>query len=321
MGLVLDVFQNDGKKKFKGFVPDFDNAKVDEKSEGIYTEINKKLAESDELISHLNSWTSSQDSIRKVMKNPTAANTHSLFEEILKNVDKIKLFYNYCNNDLVKLFQLLRKEIEEVEEQKMDESETLRRQEAWAKQLAHLIGFAVQWDQCKMQKPSLLNDFSYYKRNLTKHANDFNLERDVEERLAGTISFWLAESMPMCKTLGESLRDPKSRKLLKDISELCCNLVRKKKFAGQTAAIRNEMLCVRCAVGCIVLYDRAAGGSGAFGSKSFKTKQICSVLCSFPTQANNAKEICESLKSVIRYGCQSYGQYASKIERRYIGDT
>lgn len=319
MGLVLDVFQKEGKKKFRGFVPDFDNAKVDEKSEGIYTEINKKLAESDELISNLNNWTSSQDSIREVMKNPTVANTHALFEEVLKNVDKIKVFYNYSNNDLVKLFQLLRKEIEEVEEEKMDESEKLRRQEAWAKQLAHLIGFVVHWDQCKMQKPSLLNDFSYYKRNLAKHANDFNLERDVEQTLAGNISFWLAESMPMCKTLGESLKDAKSRKLLKDICELCCNLVKNKKFAGQTA-ISNEMLCVRCAVGCVVLYDRAAGGSGAFGSKSFKTKEVCSVLSTFPTQANNAKEVCENLKSVIRYGCQSYGQYASKIERRHIGD-
>jgi len=319
MGLVLDVFQKEGDKKFKGFVPDFDNATVDEKCAGFYSEIEKKLAESYELISQLKGYTSSQESIRLAMTNPTAANKHSSFEEILKNVEKIKVFYNYCNNDLVKLFQKLRLRIEEVHEEKLEESEKLKRQEAWAKQLALLISFVVQWDQGKMQEPSLLNDFSYYKRHLARQANDFNLELDVEERLASTISFWLAESMPMCKTLGESLKDQKSQKLLKDISELCCSLVKNKKFIGQNS-INNEMLCVRCAVGCIVLYDRAAGGRGAFGSKSFKTKQVCSVLASYGSRTKNAEELCGSLKSVIRYGCQSYGQYASKVERRCIGD-
>jgi len=319
MGLVLDVFHKEGDKKFKGFIPDFDNAMVDEKSAEFYSEITKKLAESNELISQLNGYTSSQDIIREALKNPTVANKHSSFEEILKNVEKIKVFYKYCSEDLVKLFHQLRNQIEEVNDEKVEEGDKLRRQEAWAKQLAQLISFVVQWDQGKMQEPSLLNDFSYYKRNLAGQANDFNLELDVEESLASTISFWLAESMPMCKTLGESLKDLKSQKLLKDVSALCCSLVKNKKFIGQTA-VNNEVLCLRCAVGCIVLYDRAAGGRGAFGTKSFKTKQICSVLSAFPSRAKNYEDLCESLKSVIRYGCQSYGQYASKTERRYIGD-
>jgi len=319
MGLVLEQFQTEEKKQFKAFKPDFDNATVDGENKEIYNIICEKLKKSQELISQLESWKSSKNTIREVMSNPTVDNKNSLFEEILKTVEMIKGFYNYCTYDLVTIFQQLRCHIELVEELKLDESDKFKRWEAWAKQLALLIAFVVHWDQCKMLKPSLLNDFSYYKRNLAKHANDFNLKRDDEERIAGTISFWLAESMPMCKTLGESLKTQKSRELLKKISLLCCNLVKHLKFEEETAT-DNNMLCLRCAVGCIVLYDRASGGSGAFGSKSFKTKKICSVLSSFPDPSND-KNFCKGLKSVIRYGCLSYGQYAGKIERRYIEDT
>jgi len=319
MGLVLVVFQNDKDKNFKNFKPDFDTARVDEKSKDFYNEVTLNLEKSNEMLKHIREYKTSQDSVRESMKNPTAENQRSSFEDILRNVDRIKTFYNYCNNEVVKLFQQLRIEIERVEEEKVEESEQLKRQEAWAKQLAQLISFVVQWDQLKMRQPQLLNDFSYYKRNLSKQAKAFKLNQDEEERSAGLISFWLAESMPMCKTLGESLEDPQSKKLLRDIGDFCCSLVKHKKFEGVSRR-ENEILCLRCAVGCIVLYDRAAGGPGAFGSKTFKTKPICSTLNSFPSRFEDAKDICEGLKSVIRYGCQSYGQYASNTERRCCGD-
>jgi len=320
MGLVLEVFQNEKCRKFKDYTPDFDTTTVDEKSRKFYNEVSTKLEESEKLIETLRQYASSQDSVRESMKNPTAENQRTSFEAILKNVETIKTFYNYCNEDVVKVFQSLRVEIERVEDEKIEESEQLKRQEAWAKQLAQLIGFVVHWDQLKMREPALLNDFSYYKRNLSKQAKAFELDQDVEERQAGFISFWLAESMPMCKTLGESLKDSKSKKLLKDISELCCSLVKHKKFTGKTAR-DNEVLCLRCAVGCIVLYDRAAGGPGAFGSKTFRTKPICSCLASFPARFQDTKELCDGLKNVIRYGCQSYGQYASSAERRCCDDS
>jgi len=319
MGLVLVVFKNEKHKKFRDYEPDFDTARVDEKSRDFYNEVTSKLEKSYEMLKHIREYKTSQDSVRESMKNPTAENQRSSFEDILRNVDTIKTFYNYCNKEVVKLFQQLRMEIERVEDEKVEESEQLKRQEAWAKQLAQLISFVVQWDQLKMRQPQLLNDLSYYKRNLSKQAKAFKLDQEVEERLAGIISFWLAESMPMCKTLGESLKDPQSKKLLKDISELCCSLVKHKKFHGSSRR-ENEILCLRCSVGCIVLYDRAAGGPGAFGSKSFHTKSICSTLNSFPSRFEDAKNLCDDLKSIIRYGCQSYGQYASNTERRCCGD-
>jgi len=320
MGLVLDVFHNERSRKFKDYTPNFDTATVDEKDEKAYNEVSAKLTESDELIKKLRHYVSSQDSVRESMKNPTPENQRASFESILKNVVTIKTFYSYCNEEVVRMFQALRVEIERVEDQKIEEGEQLKRQEAWAKQLAQLIGFVVHWDQLKMKEPSLLNDFSYFKRNLSKQAKAFNLDQDTEERQAGVISFWLAESMPMCKTLGESLKDAQSKKLLKDISELCCSLVKEKKFTGKSVK-DNEVLCLRCAVGCIVLYDRAAGGLGAFGSKTFKTKPICSVLSHFPSRFKDTTELCNGLKNVIRYGCQSYGQYASNTERRFCDDT
>jgi len=318
MGLVLNVLKRDDK--YTGYTPNFDTAGVDEKSQDQYREILSKLGESQKLISQLNGYKTSQDRIREAMKNNSAENKRLAFASTLENVKRIKVCYKYCTEDLVKLFQDLRERIREVEEEKLeDKAQLYKKQEAWAKELARLISFVVEWDQGKMQKPSMLNDFSYYKRNLPQQAANFELAADTEESLASNISFWLADSMPMCKTLGDSLKAKESLKLLKDISALCYHLVESKKFAGSKTAHSNEVLCLRCAVGCIVLYDRASGGHGAFGSKTFRTKKICEVLSKYQTQNNEMKDLCLGLKSVIRYGSMSFREHASAKEKEYIG--
>jgi len=316
MGLVLKTLRKDDK--YTGYEPNFDTAGVDEKSQDQYHEILEKLGESKKLLIQLNGYKTSQDRIRDAMNTNSAENKRLAFESTLENVKRIKICYKYCNEDLVKLFQDLRERIREVEEEKLEDKEQLKKQEAWAKELARLISFVVEWDQGKMQKPTMLNDFSYYKRNLPQQAANFNLVADTEESLASSISFWLAESMPMCKTLGESLKAKESLRLLKDISALCYHLVESKKFVGTKTPQRNEVLCLRCAVGCIVLYDRASGGHGAFGSKTFRTKKICEVLSKYQTANKEMKDLCMGLKRVIQYGSMSFRDYATAKETEYI---
>merc|ERR1719273_2811489 len=110
----------------------------------------------------------------------------------------------------------------------------------------------------------------------------------------------------MTKTLGESLKTKKESTVLIKIADLCCTLVRNNRFAGAPSTQKaNEELCLLCMVGCIALYDRATK-DGAFGSKSFKTKEICKSLATYPTRVPDQKDLCENLRNVIRYGAKSY---------------
>jgi hypothetical protein len=320
MGLILELFQKDSyNKRYGNFSPDFENTQVDSQSQKTYDEVTKSLVKSKQLIEEVTTYRSNQNEIRNAMQNPASESQRNLFEKLGENVEKLKLSYNFSNNDVVTMFQNLRNELARIEEEKLEDEEKLRRQGVWSKLLADLISFVLQWDQCKMRTPALLNDYSFYKREFVKLRYSLPQEQQDEFlQMSGKMSFWLAQSMPMSKTLGQALKDDRSRELLRDISAFCCSLVKNEKFAGANAR-ENEILCLRCAVGCIILYDEASEGMGAFASNTFETKSICQTLDMFSNRTDNWHEICEELKSVIRYGSSSYQQYGSKAERRYIG--
>jgi len=320
MGLILELFKNDSyEKRYGNFTPDFTNPQVDSHFQKTYEEATKKLAKSKELVKEVSNYQSNQDEIREAMRNPSAENNKVLFDKLGKNVEKLKGFYEFCKDDVVTLFQDLRRELARVEEEKLDDEEKLRQQEVWSKLLAELISFVLQWDQCKMREPALLNDYSCYKREYIRFSESMPPEQREEfSKISGVLSFWLAQSMPMCKMLGESLKDDSSRKLLRDISAFCCSLVKNEKFAGNNAR-ESDVLCLRCAVGCIILYDGASVEMGAFASKTFETKSICKTLATYPDRTGDCYELCEDLKSVIRFGSRSYQQYGNKAERRFIG--
>jgi len=322
MGLILELFQKDRyEKRYGNYTPDFQNPQIDSPYQKTYDEVTEKLSKSRELIEEVSNYRSNQNDIRQTMTNPSAENKKMLFEKLGKRVERLKAFYNFCKEDVVTMFQELRRILARVEEEKLEDEEKLKRQEVWSKLLAELISFVLQWDQHKMREPALLNDYSYYKREFVKLRASLPPE-ECEEflQLAGVLSFWLAQSMPMCKMLGESLKDDNSRKLLRDISAFCCSLVKNEKFTGSESQCReNEILCLRCAVGCIILYDRASEGMGAFASKTFETKTICKTLATYAERRGYSSELCDNLKNVIRYGSQSFQQYGSKDERRYIG--
>jgi len=320
MGLILELFQKDSyKKRYGNFVPNFEISQVDSSSQKAFDDALNKLAKSKELIEEVTNWRSSQDDIRNAMKNPSSEMQKNLFEKLGQKVEKLKVIHDFCKEDVVVLFQNLRRELASVEEEKLEDEEKLRRQEAWSKLLAQLISFVLHWDQCKTKQPAMLNDYSYYKREFVKVRATLPQEKvDQFLEISGALSFWLAQPMPMCKTLGESLKDESSKKLLRDISSFCCSLVKNDKFSGSQAG-DNEQLCLRCAVGCIILYDQASQG-GAFASKTFETKAICQTLDTLSSRSNNWHEFCEEMKSVIRYGSWSYQQHSSKSERRCIGD-
>jgi hypothetical protein len=48
--------------------------------------------------------------------------------------------------------------------------------QALAKQLADVFDFTLRFDQTRMKRPQLSNDFSYYRRLLPKHSQHANIK-------------------------------------------------------------------------------------------------------------------------------------------------
>lgn len=86
----------------------------------------------------------------------------------------------------------------------------LETQQALVKQLAEILEFVLKFDESKMKTPAIQNDFSYYRRTLTRASlsrQDCDLaERDlvVGNELANRMSLFYAHATPMLRVLSNA---------------------------------------------------------------------------------------------------------------------
>uniref|UniRef100_A0A8C5YAI1 CYFIP related Rac1 interactor B n=1 Tax=Microcebus murinus TaxID=30608 RepID=A0A8C5YAI1_MICMU len=78
---------------------------------------------------------------------------------------------------------------------------------ALAKQFAEILHFTLRFDELKMTNPAIQNDFSYYRRTLSRmRINNVPAEgeNEVNNELANRMSLFYAEATPMLKTLSDA---------------------------------------------------------------------------------------------------------------------
>jgi len=82
----------------------------------------------------------------------------------------------------------------------------LETQQALVKQLAEILEFVLKFDEHKMKTPAIQNDFSYYRRTLTRASRQDNAERDlvVGNELANRMSLFYAHATPMLRVLSQA---------------------------------------------------------------------------------------------------------------------
>ena len=86
----------------------------------------------------------------------------------------------------------------------------LETQQALVKQLAEILEFVLKFDEFKMKTPAIQNDFSYYRRTLTRTSlirqDDNLMEKDssVVGELANRMSLFYAHATPMLRVLSNA---------------------------------------------------------------------------------------------------------------------
>lgn len=84
----------------------------------------------------------------------------------------------------------------------------LETQQALVKQLAEILEFVLKFDEHKMKTPAIQNDFSYYRRTLTRAslARQESAEKDlvVGNELANRMSLFYAHATPMLRVLSHA---------------------------------------------------------------------------------------------------------------------
>jgi hypothetical protein len=93
----------------------------------------------------------------------------------------------------------------------MTPREHLETQQALVKQLAEILDFVLKFDDLKMTNPSIQNDFSYYRRTVSRlrianQENSIFTENNVSisNEVANKMSLFYANATPMLKVLSDA---------------------------------------------------------------------------------------------------------------------
>lgn len=189
-----------------------------------------------------------------------------------------------------------------------DPLESLENKQALAKQFAEILHFVLKFDDLKMNNPAIQNDFSYYRRTLSKmkmnNAGDDSAVVSNEE--ANRMSLFYAYPTPMLKTLSDATskfvtENPNipvenTSQLLSTLALLCRVMI---ESPDLTAKFRNPetiVFCQRVMVGTIILYDHVHH-AGAFSKKN----QAIDIRASIKVLKMHDNPHLEGLLNALRY--------------------
>jgi len=246
---------------------DFENPEVnDDEERKIHELVAEALHDGPEHLEVIHEYTGCEEPIRKALNDPNPGTEGSAWSAVSKAVAKLYRFYKFAL------------ELEKVWPQVLDTMcqddavQGVQVHLALAKQLAEIFDFVCHFDEAKMVNPAIQNDFSYYRRVLSRMKNADKEAKEkilVDEELANKMSFFFAYPTPMMKVLIDATMEfDKNAKLrliggLSLISNLCLKAL--ERDDGSKEKVTMLHLCAM--TGCIILVDHLHD-EGAFHNKS-----------------------------------------------------
>lgn len=180
--------------------------------------------------------------------------------------------------------------------------DALSHQQATAKQVANVLDFVLRFDNLKMMNPAIQNDFSYYRRSLSRlKMTKQDSKLTIRDELANRMSLFFAYPTPMMNVINDvTSKFMAEHAALKDnvvnglgiFANICQEMIEKKKFDNEA----TNMFCLRAMVGCVILFDHLHP-QGAFHKKSpVRIKECITALKNFKPGAGSTDGLMNALR-------------------------
>ncbi|ESO88257.1 hypothetical protein LOTGIDRAFT_219325 [Lottia gigantea] len=267
MGNLLRVFLNyDPPSRNTDVFVDFENAQPTEEECIVWTMVNTVLQSAEDILDKLRNYTGASESIRNAISNPSSEDLQEVaWHDVIPLVSKLKLFYEFS----LKLEKIVPDLLKELCSGDMTPTEHLENQQALFKQFAEILDFVLKFDDLKMTNPAIQNDFSYYRRTLSrrKMANEDDKEDQLEvsNEMANRMSLFYAHPTPMLKSLSDTtakfvsqnkyLPVEQTTDCLSAMANLCRVMIENQEHFSRFKNQETKLFCLRVMVGVIILYD------------------------------------------------------------------
>ena len=212
------------------------------------------LDESPSLLSDLQCYHGNADVIRNALSNSHDVDLQrESFSALRPNIDTIKK----CHLLSIEFSQLVSDMAEELES-----LQSVKDNITSIQLMSDIFLFAFEFDQLKMLKPEIQNDFSFYRRSLGTAATT-NEVIPVSANDANGVSMWLADSLPMMTSLCKALKSHPN--MLVHMAHISFGMLARK----VPMTVDDKAKLVKLMVVASIMYDRVCNiPGGVFVSQS-----------------------------------------------------
>uniref|UniRef100_A0A663EWC9 CYFIP related Rac1 interactor A n=1 Tax=Aquila chrysaetos chrysaetos TaxID=223781 RepID=A0A663EWC9_AQUCH len=304
MGNLLKVLTRE-IENYPHFFLDFENAQPTDGEREVWNQISAVLQDSESMLADLQAYKGAGQEIRDAIQNPNDIQLQEkAWNSVCPLVVRLKRFYEFS----LRLEKALQSLLESLTCPPYTPTQHLEREQALAKEFAEILHFTLRFDELKVNKvfqymlifsvyfepkliisflsslkmrnPAIQNDFSYYRRTISRNRiNNMHLdiENEVNNEMANRMSLFYAEATPMLKTLSnatthfvsenKTLPIENTTDCLSTMASVCKVMLETPEYRSRFTSEETLMFCMRVMVGVIILYDHVHP-VGAFSKTS-----------------------------------------------------
>ncbi|XP_077580302.1 CYFIP-related Rac1 interactor B-like [Stigmatopora nigra] len=305
MGNLIKVLSRDIDNNAGNFFLDFESAEASRLEKELWEKVDEVLKEARLVLEQLQAYTGAGEEIRLAIQSPSSEGVQErAWAAVLPLVAKLKRFYQFSH----KLEKGLRWLLGALTDPEAPATQHLEKKQALARQLALILHFTLRFDELKMTIPAIQNDFSYYRRTISRmRINNIggNADAEVNNEMANRMSLFYASATPMLKTLSDATSKfvsdnpnipiENTTDCLSTMASVCKVMLETPEYRSRFSNEETLSLCLRVMVGVIILYDHVHP-AGAF----VKTSNIDMKGCIRVLREQPASSV-EGLLDALRY--------------------
>ncbi|XP_059201031.1 CYFIP-related Rac1 interactor B-like [Centropristis striata] len=305
MGNLIKVLTRDIDNNGGNFFLDFENAQPSQSETAVWEEVNQVLTEARLVLEDLQAYRGAGEEIRLAIQSPGVEGVQEkAWAAVVPLVGKLKTFYEFSQ----KLESGLRLLLDVLSCSGSTPTQQLEQKQALARQFAHILHFTLRFDELKMTNPAIQNDFSYYRRTISRMRIN-NLSGDagneVNNELANRMSLFYASATPMLKTLSDATSKFVSENpdvpienttdCLSTMACVCKVMLETPEYRSRFTSEETVLFCLRVMVGVIILYDHVHPAGAFVKTSNIDMKGCIRVLKEQPPSS------VEGLLNALRY--------------------
>ncbi|XP_064604138.1 LOW QUALITY PROTEIN: CYFIP-related Rac1 interactor B-like [Liolophura sinensis] len=279
MGNLLKVLtKDDSPNKNVDIFVDFENAQPTEAELPVYTRVQEVLQHAADIQTQMRQYKGAGNEIREAISNPRdECQQDKAWDAVLPLVSKLKHYYEF-SMQIEKIVPIL---LNELCSNDLTPRQHLETQQALFKQFAEILDFVLKFDDWKMTNPAIQNEFSYYRRTLSRRhmANEDEPRNctEVTNEMANRMSLFYANPTPMLKALSDTTTNFVSQHkdlpienttdCLSTMADICRTMIENPNYCSRFKTEETKLFCLRVMVGVIILFDHVHP-VGAFTKQS-----------------------------------------------------